>query len=162
MVKAGEVIGRKVIGRESGEEIGKIKDLVIDPTGKQVIGFVISEGVIHGAKVAAWSTLQALGPDAVVLNASSSVVKAAEQPDIKAVLDKELSIRGLRLETTEGKELGKIEDFHFDERTGLVEGYELAGGLFSKGSFLPTPASIELGKDVAFVGPEAESSIQNP
>ncbi len=45
-----------------------------------------------------------------------------------------------------------------------MEGYELSGGLFSDAfggrSFLPTPMSIELGKDVAFVGPEAEATIQ--
>ncbi len=160
MVKATEVIGRKVMGRESGEDIGKVKDLVVDPTGKQVMGFVVSEGLIHGAKVAPWSAVQAIGPDAVVLSAAGSVVKASEAPDIKAVLDQDLHIRGLRLQSTEGKELGKIEDFRFDEHTGAVEGYELAGGLFSQNSFLPTPPSIELGKDVAFVGPEAEATIR--
>jgi uncharacterized protein YrrD len=160
MVRATEVIGRKVMGREGGHDIGKVKDLVVDATGKQVIGFVVSEGLIHGAKVAPWSALQAIGPDAVILTSTESVIKATEAPDIKAVLDKDLSIRGLRLQSTEGKELGKIEDFRFDEHTGAVEGYELAGGLFSQNSFLPTPLSIELGNDVAFVGPEAEATIR--
>ena len=107
MVKATEVIGRKVMGREGGEDIGKVKDLVVDPTGKQVIGFVVSEGLIHGAKVAPWSALQAIGPDAVILNSADSVVKASEAPDIKVVLDRDLNIRGLRLQSTEGKELGQ-------------------------------------------------------
>ncbi len=160
MVKATEVIGRKVMGREGGEDIGKVKDLVVDPTGKQIIGFVVSEGLIHGAKVAPWSALQAIGPDAVILNSADSVVKASEAPEIRVVLDRDLHIRGLRLQSTEGKELGKIEDFRFDEQTGVVEGYELAGGLFSQNSFLPTPPSIELGKHIAFVGPEAEATIQ--
>jgi uncharacterized protein YrrD len=160
VIKAGEVIGRKVMVREGGQEIGKIKDLVVDPTGRQVIGFVVSEGLFGGAKVAPWQALQAIGPDSVVLNAAASVVKASQAPDIKAVLDKEVNIRGLQLQSTEGKELGKIEDFRFDERTGALEGYELAGGLFSHKSFLPMPPSIELGKDVAFVGPEVEATIQ--
>ena len=164
MVKAGELIGRSVIVREGGRQAGKIKDVVIDQSGRQVLGFVIHEGLLKSTKVASWAALQAIGPDSVVLNASGSVVKAAEAPEIKGVLDKQLSIRGLRLQTTEGKELGKVEDIHFDERTGAVEGYELSGGLFSDAfggrSFLPTPLSIEMGKDVAFVGPEAEATIQ--
>ena len=160
MVKASEVMGRKVTAREGGEEVGKIKDFVVDSTGRQVIGFVISEGLMSGSKVAPWAALQAIGPDAVVLDTPGSVVKAAEAPEIKSVLDKDLEIRGLQLQTTEGKELGKIQDFRFDERTGVIEGFELAGGLFSPKSFLPAPLSIELGKDLAFVGPEAESTIQ--
>ncbi|MFH0914983.1 MAG: PRC-barrel domain-containing protein [bacterium] len=164
MVKAGEVIGRPVIVREGGQAVGKIKDLVVDQPGKQVLGFVISEGLLKSTKVAPWTALQAIGPDSVVLNAAGDVVKAGQAPDIKSVLDKGKNIRGLRLQTTEGKELGKVEDFQFDEHTGAVEGYELSGGLFSDTfggrSFLPTPMSIELGKDVAFVGPEAEATIQ--
>lgn len=160
MVKASEVVGRAVVVREGGQEVGKIKDVVVDSNGKQVIGFVVSEGLMSSAKVAPWAALQAIGPDSVVLNAASSVVKASEAPDIKSVLDKKLDIRGLQIQTTEGKELGKIEDFRFDERTGGIEGYELAGGLFSHNSFLPAPPSIELGKDLAFVAPEVEATIE--
>jgi uncharacterized protein YrrD len=160
VVKASEVIGRKVVVREGAEEIGKIKDLVVDATGKQVIAFVVSGGLMAGAKVAPWAALQAIGPDSVVLSVASSVVKASEAPDIKSVLDQELDIRGLQLQTTQGKELGKIDDFRFDASTGTIEGFELAGGLFSHGSFLPAPPSIELGKDLAFVLPEVEATVE--
>lgn len=164
MVKAGEVIGRPVVVREGGKEVGKVRDLVVDQSGRQVLGFVISEGMLRITKVASWSALQAIGPDAVILGSAESVVKAGQVPEIKRILDQGTSIRGLRLQTTAGKELGKIEDFRFDERTGLVEGYELSGGLLSDAfgghSFLPTPVSIELGKDVAFIGPDAEATIQ--
>ncbi|MFH1834102.1 MAG: PRC-barrel domain-containing protein [bacterium] len=165
MVKASELIGRTVMVREGGRQSGRIKDVVVDQAGRQVLGFVISEGMLKSTKVAAWAALQAIGPDSVVLNAAGSLVKASQAPEIKAVLDKGASIRGLQLQTTGGKELGKVEDFQFDEQTGAVEGYELSGGLFSDAvggrSFLPAPMSIELGKDVAFVGPEAEATIEH-
>jgi uncharacterized protein YrrD len=133
---------------------------VVDPSGRRILGFVISEGLFRGAKVAPWMGVQAIGPDSVIIGASTSIVKAAEAPDIKAVLDKDLSIRGLRLQTTEGKDLGKIDDFQFDEKSGAVLGYELSGGIFERSSFLPTPLTLELGKDLAFVGPEVEATIQ--
>jgi uncharacterized protein YrrD len=164
VVKATDVVGRTVVVREGGQQVGKVKDLVVDQAGRQVLGFIVSEGLFKSTKVAPWASLQAIGPDSVVLNAAGSIVKAAEAPDIKSVLDKNLAIRGLRLQTTGGKELGKVEDFQFDERTGAVLGYELSGGLVSDAvggrSFLPMPSSIELGRDVAFVGPEAEATIQ--
>jgi uncharacterized protein YrrD len=164
VAKASEVVGRPVVVREGGREAGKIRDLVVDPSGRQVLGFVVSEGLLKSTKVAPWMGVQAIGPDSVILSAVTSIVKAAEAPDIKSVLDKNLSIRGLRLQTTAGKDLGKVEDFQFDEHSGAVLGYELSGGILSDAfggrSFLPTPMSIELGTDLAFVGPEAEATIQ--
>jgi uncharacterized protein YrrD len=163
VIKAGEVMGRSVTVREGGQEAGKIRDLVVDQTGRQVLGFIVAEGLFKGTKVAPWAALQAIGPDSVVLSARSSIVKLAEAADIKAALDSKTSIRGLRLQTTEGKDLGTVEDFYFDEVSGAVDGYEISGGVFADTfggrSFLPTPLSIELGKDVAFVGPEAEATI---
>jgi uncharacterized protein YrrD len=162
MVKASEIVGRKVIARDGGKEIGTIADVFVDPSGKQVIGFAVSTGFLAGGKVAPWAAVQAIGPDSVVLDAATSVVKADEVPEIKNVLDKKLSVRGLRLQSTQGKELGKIEDFRFDEQSGAVEGFELAAGLFSHKPFLPAPPTIELGSDVAFVAPEAEATIEKP
>jgi uncharacterized protein YrrD len=158
--RASDVIGRGVAVREGGEAVGKVKDLVVDPSGRQVLGFVVSESLLRSPKVVPWAGVQAIGPDSVVVAAVTSIVKAAEAPDVKSVLDKDLSIRGIRLQTTTGKDLGKIDDFQFDEHTGAVLGYELAGGVFGHRSLLPTPMSLELGKDLAFVGAEAEDTIE--
>lgn len=164
MARASEVVGRDVVVREGGKQAGKIKDLVVDPSGRQVLGFVISEGAFKSTRVAPWAGVQAIGPDSVILATEASIVKADDVPDIKSVLDKNLKIHGVRLQTTAGKDLGKIDDFRFDEQTGAVQGFELSGGVLSDAlggrSYLPTPATIELGTDLAFVGPEAEAAIQ--
>jgi uncharacterized protein YrrD len=160
MVKATDVIGRRVMAREGGQEIGKVADIFVDPAGKQVLGFLISTGGLGGKKAAPWAALQAIGPDSVVLDSVGSVVKPDKVPEIKEILDKELAVRGLQLHTTQGKTLGKIEDFRFDEQSGAIEGFELSGGVFGHKSILPAPPSIELGKDVAFVAPEVEETIE--
>jgi uncharacterized protein YrrD len=163
MLKASDVIGRQITVRDGGQIVGKIKDLVVDPTGLQVIGIVLSDGMFSAPRVVAWKAVQAFGPDTVVIDVAASVVKAEAIPEIKAVLDKKTKIKGLKLLTTAGKELGKIADFTFDETTASITGYELSSGLFSSAfdgtPFLPTPPSIELGEDVAFVAPEVEATI---
>ena len=163
MLMASEVVGRQIAVRDGGQIAGKIKDLVVDSTGRQVIGIVLSDGVFSASRVVPWKAIQAFGPDSVLIDSAGSVAKADEIPEIKAVLDTKTKIKGLKLLTTAGKDLGKITDFEFDETTGSVSGFELSGGLFSSAfegnPFVPTPASIELGKDVAFVAPEVEASI---
>ncbi len=164
MVKASDAIGRPITVRDRGQDIGRIKDLVVDSTGREVLGIVLSDPMFANSRVAPWKAVQAFGPDSVVIDLAASVVKASAAPDIKVVLATKTKIRGLKLLTTKGKELGKIVDFTFDETTGDVSGYELSSRLFTDtfegNPFLPTPQWIELGKDVAFVGPEAESTIR--
>ena len=63
-----------------------------------------------------------------------SVVKAADAPEIKSVLDSKLRLKGRKLQTTAGKDLGEIDDLQFDERSGAVLGYELSGGLSRRAS----------------------------
>ena len=162
-MKASDVIGRQITARGGGQVIGKVRDLVIDQVGREVIGIVLSDAMFSGSRVASWKAVQAFGPDSVVIDVAGSEVKAVAAPEIKAVLDKKTKIKGLRLVTTQGKELGKIVDIDFDETTGEVSGYELSGGVFSDAfsgtPVVPTPESLELGKDVAFVAPEVESTI---
>jgi uncharacterized protein YrrD len=164
MIKASDVVGRPVTARDAGQDLGNVKDIVVDATGRDVIGVILSDRPFLGARVAPWSAVQALGPDSLVIDAAKSVVKGSVVPGIKEELAKKTKIRGLKLLTTKGKELGKIIDIEFDETTGEVSGYELSSGVFSdtfEGTpFLPTPKWIELGKDVAFVTPEVEPTIK--
>ncbi|MBD2497273.1 PRC-barrel domain-containing protein, partial [Nostoc sp. FACHB-280] len=63
-----------------------------------------------------------------------------------------------RILTTEGLNLGGLVDLFFDEHSGLVEGYEVSGGMFADAysgrSFVPAPETLKIGDDVAFVPPE--------
>ena len=166
MIKAGDVVGRTVTVREGGQMVGKVKDLVVDGSGGRVLGFLIGQGAFKRTKVAPYGELQALGPDSLVLSTEQSITKAADAIDIKAALAEDTKIRGLKLQTTDGKHLGTVEDFYFDEASGQVEGYEISGGVFSDAfggrSFMPTHPSLELGEHVAFVDPEAEMTIRQP
>ena len=162
-MNASDVVGRRITVREGGQEIGKVKDLAIDPSGREVLGIVLSDALFSGTRVALWKAVQAVGPDSVVLDKAGSVVKAKSVPTIKAALAKKTRVKGLKLLTNKGKELGKITDTVFDEATGEILGYELSSSLFADAfdgtPFMPTPSWMEFGEDVAFVAPEVEATI---
>jgi uncharacterized protein YrrD len=164
VAKASEILGRPLVVREGGQAVGRVRDLVVDESGRRILGLVVSEGLFKTTRVALYASVQAIGPDSVIIGTADGVVKAAAAPDIKSVLDKNQKIRGVKVQTTGGKDLGEINDFEFDDSTGSIVGYELSGGLlsdvFGGRSFLPLPASLEMGKDVAFVGPEAEGTVR--
>ncbi len=103
-----------------------------------------------------------VGEDTLVIDSKTSVVKASEVPEMKDVFDRGNVLEGVRVRTTDGRDLGKFQAFYFDEKSGSILGYELSGGSGQKRrarSFLPAPAGFEAGKDVAFVSPEAADSL---
>ena len=158
MRKGKDAGGLLVITRDSGKKVGKVEDLVLDRQGSRVLGILIDEaGWFKEAKVVPWSSFRVIGLDAVIIDEEASAKKASEVPEMSEVLDQGNVLVGARVATTDGRELGKIEDFYFDPETGIVKGFELSGG---KGrSFLPTPASFQAGKDVALVDPSAVETI---
>lgn len=165
MIKASEAIGRQVTTRRDGREMGMVKDLVIDPTGQEVLAILLARGSLGGSRVVLWSAVQIFGPDTVVINAPASIVKLSKEPDVKAVLKKNRRITGLTLRTTHGHKLGKITDVAFDDTSGAITGYEFRSRHFSGKTdgnpFLPTPKWIELGKRLALIVPESMATIQS-
>jgi uncharacterized protein YrrD len=158
MRKGKDTGGLLVITRDTGKKLGKVADLVLDRQGSRVLGILMDEaGWFKEAKVVAWPSFRVIGLDAVIIDDEASVKKASEVPEMTEVLEGGNVLIGIRVSTTDGRELGKIEEFYFDPETGAVQGFELSGG---KGrSFLPTPPSFESGEDVAFVDPSVVETI---
>jgi uncharacterized protein YrrD len=158
MRKGKDAGGLLVVTRDSGRKLGKVEDLVLDRQGSRILGILVDEaGWFKEAKVVPWPSFRVIGLDAVIIDEEASVKKASEVPEMSEVLKGGNVLVGARVATTDGRELGKIEDFYFDPETGLVKGFELSGG---KGrSFLPTPASFQAGEDVALVDPSVVETI---
>ena len=153
-----DMTGVPLITRNSGTKVGKVEDVVLNRECTKVLGFVVDEpGLFSGTRVVAWSSVLIVGIDAVIIDHESSLKKAALIPEIEQVLERGYVLKGLDLQTTQGRKLGRIEEFYFDSATGEVLGFELSGG--REKSFLPASPSLETGKDVAFVDQAVEQTI---
>jgi uncharacterized protein YrrD len=159
MRKGSDVIGKVVVTYDTGLKIERISDLIFDQESNQILGFLVQEkGLFHDAKVIPLDEVLAIGADAVVVGSKESVSRAHEHPEIKAILRHNNVLKGTRILTTDGLDLGTLVDLFFDNQSGAVEGYESSGGLFSDvysgRSFVPAPKTLKIGRDVAFVPPE--------
>lgn len=126
--------------------------------------FSLTRGWFSEAKVVPFQNVQAIGPDGVIVPSKESVVIADTEPAIKGVLEHKNVLKGTKIMTTDGRDLGTMVDLYFDEHTGAVEGYEASGGLFADAatgrSFVPAPQTLKIGQDVAFVPPETADIIE--
>jgi uncharacterized protein YrrD len=165
MRKGSDLIGKPVVTFDTGEQFEKIQDLLFDQTSNQLLGFVVDEGGwFSGARVLPINRIQALGPDTVIVPDRKAVIPAETDQVIRRILERNNVLRGTRIVTMDGKELGTLVDLYFDEQTGMVEGYEVSGGIFADAvsgrAFVPAPHTIKIGQDVAFVPPETAQMME--
>lgn len=159
MRRGSDLIGKLVVAYNTGEGIARAWDLIFDQTSNQLLGFLLSEGGwLKSAQIILLSDVTAIGLDAIVVPSEKTVVKAKNIPHIRQVLEHNIVLRGTQIMTTQGTDLGTMVDLYFNDQTGVVEGYEVSGGLFadvySGRSFVPAPQTLNIGKSFAFVPPE--------
>ncbi|NJP08861.1 MAG: hypothetical protein HC866_04755 [Leptolyngbyaceae cyanobacterium RU_5_1] len=113
---------------------------------------------MSSAWVVPFQQVKAIGTDAMIVPSRSSVVRARELPEVQQILQRHNILKGTYILTTGGQHLGKMLDLYFDDRTGVIEGYEVSGGLFADvytgRSFVPAHQTLKIGEDFAFVPPE--------
>jgi uncharacterized protein YrrD len=156
MRKGKDIVGKPVIAYDSGEQVESIIDLIFDQEDNRLLGFLVDEGGwFSDAKVLPLNLVQAIGSDAVIIPSKEAIAASSQCATIHQILEKNNILNGTRIMTTDGRDLGTLVDFYFDQTTGVVEGYEASGGLFADAysgrSFVPAPQTLTIGEDVAFV-----------
>ena len=159
MLKGSDTIGLPVVTFDTGEQIEKVTDVVFNHESGQVVGFLVDEGGwFSAARVVPFDSVQSVGPDALVVSSKGAVVDASGIPEVARILKRDNVLKGTKIMTTDGRDLGSMRDLYYDEATGRIEGFDVSGGLFADAyqgrSFVPAPQTINIGEDVAFVPSE--------
>jgi uncharacterized protein YrrD len=159
MFKGRDVIGKSVIAYDDGKKFAEVNDLIFDHDSHQLLGFLLREaGWFRPAQVLLFSDVQAIGIDAVITSSRGAIAQASQPPAVSHILDHRTMLKGTRMLTIDGRDLGVIVDLYFSETSGQVEGYEVSGGVFADAysghSLVPALQTLKIGRDVAFVPTE--------
>ncbi|MDP9314227.1 MAG: PRC-barrel domain-containing protein [Chloroflexota bacterium] len=165
MRKGSDLVGKPIVAFDTGEEFERVQDLLFDQHSNQLLGFLVDEGGwFSSARVLPLENVQTIGPDAIIVPSKTAIANATQVPAINRVLERNNVLKGTKIMTTDGRDLGTMADLYFDERTGAVEGYEVSGGIFADAytgrSFVPAPQTLKIGEDVAFVPPETADLME--
>lgn len=115
--------GRKVVSTSTAETVGKIDGFVVDPVTRSVVALEIKKS--ESGDVLLWKDIEGFGEDAVTVTAADRIVDVT--PEVDALLGKDHELKGKRVLTTAGLELGKVKDVDFDALTGAVALITLKG-----------------------------------
>ena len=130
--------GRKVVSRQSAEELGPLAHIVVDVKRRQVASLVVGKG--RKALLVDWEHVSGFGPDAVIVSDESALHPPRDDREHAAAAGK-LELVGKRTLTDTGNSLGTVTDVRFDPANGNIESLVLgdreepAASLLGAGSF---------------------------
>jgi sporulation protein YlmC with PRC-barrel domain len=112
-----DVQGLKVISRESAEQVGEVRGLVVDPQARTITAVQVT-GKKKG-EIVSWERFTGLGPDVAVLDDEEAVRAPSGELETAAVHGEADPI-GKRLLTDHGDAFGTVQDLEFDRDSGAL------------------------------------------
>ena len=151
------ICGQSVFDLKTGQELGKIEDLYIDPKSATIKGLIMDQkGWFLSDRLIPIESIKEFGPDGIMVS-SSSVLRPFQKKSRKYIpfMDGKLHMRGMPLITAEGEKLGLVEDVYFKEEMGNIVGYEITEGLIADlkegKKVIKTNDPLTVGEDILIV-----------
>ncbi|MGI4791939.1 MAG: PRC-barrel domain-containing protein [Janthinobacterium lividum] len=154
VVKTGrELAGLAVMTLTGGEKLGRVDDVVFDPSSGRITGFFIDRGgMFSKPKFLPAGDVKGLGDDALTLESETALL------DGPSALTGELAaktVENLPVLNPEGTVLGKIADIGVDTQTLTVPYLLLAAGILANAlhgkPHLPLTSVQTIGADSVIV-----------
>jgi uncharacterized protein YrrD len=164
MPKVSGLVGKSIVSADTGERIGTVSDVLLDPQALRVLGLVVAGGVLRSEQVLPYTDVQTLGTDVVLARSGSGVVDRKEWHQQAIETIRTSTLQHMHVLTTSGRALGKIRDVVLDDAGG-VEAFEIAGsrlaGLLPTRSTLPQADGVTIGADAVLVSDETAAEMES-
>lgn len=158
--KSVEIIGLPIISITEGRELGMSKTLLIDAKNGAVAAITIEdEDWYRGVKLLPYSSVIAIGEDAVTITNSENILTLENASDYENMLDANIKIIGTKAITKSGTIQGKVSEIYIGE-AGRIEKCVIVNDNNEESELSADQVSI-FGKQVTVIDP-SESEKKNP
>lgn len=126
MKKSVEIIGFPIISIAAGEEIGKVKSIVVNPD-KGSVDFLTVEHKDWEVSVKAipFQKIIGIGKYAVTVESFHSILDLNEIPIANQLINKKVSVNGAKVMTRVGELVGEVQEFYVNEKNGNILSIDL-------------------------------------
>ncbi len=165
MERYSEVVGLPVICVDNGKKIGIVNDVIFCPRTKEVKAFLLErKGCQVRKKAIVIKDVLSLGKDALIVN-DCSCTKNLRELEKSEYLKDNGKLKGLRIYSKAGEDLGVVKDILFDYKSGIIEGVEISDSLFQDivqgRNILPLFGKVEFSEENILVDKEAVEEMTN-
>ena len=162
MHKVSDLVGKTIVSSQTGDRMGQVADVLLDPQSNRVLGLVIGGGVFGGEHVLPFGDVQTLGTDAVVARSADGVLDAKQWRERGVEVARSSALKHKRVLTAGGRLLGQINDVLLDD-VGIVEAFEISrsgfAGLVRRRSRLHQGSDVTIGTDAVLVSDAAAEAM---
>ena len=124
-----------VLDLETGDILGQAVDWVVDPAHQKIAAYVLSPGTLwHKTEVIVPVDIVEYGPKMIIVRDQQAVITPDEIVGLPELLRNKVRLRGAKVESESGKNLGVVEDFTIEIIGSTIQQYyiqsaTLIGGL---------------------------------
>ena len=160
--KSVEILTLPIISITEGRELGMSKTLLIDAKNGVVAAITIEdEDWYRGVKLLPYSSVIAIGHDAVTITSSENILTLEDASDYEAMMDANIRIIGTKAITKSGTIQGKVSEIYIGDG-GKVEKCAIVAPDGSESEITAEQISI-FGKQVTVIDPtDEEEKKTNP
>lgn len=153
--KSVEILNLPIISITEGRELGMSKTLLIDAKNGVVAAITIEdEDWYRGVKLLPYSSVIAIGHDAVTITSSENILTLEDASDYEAMMDANIRIIGTKAITKSGTIQGKVSEIYIGEG-GKVEKCAIVAPDGAESEITAEQISI-FGKQVTVIDPTEE------
>jgi uncharacterized protein YrrD len=161
--KYSEVTGLPVIAIDTGKKVGTVRDILFCTGEKLVKGFLLErKGYEIEERAVMLRDVVSLGSGAVVVNDRSCILSVKKLAIAEGLKDIG-AVKGLKIYTRSGKDLGVVKDALFDCKTGRLEGVEVSDGVLNDlvegRNIIPLFGKVEFSEEIILVDREAAEEM---
>ncbi|MDZ5470802.1 PRC-barrel domain-containing protein (plasmid) [Bacillus sp. 31A1R] len=154
MKKSTQINGLPIISIADGNQIGKVKSLVINPE-KGTVDFLTIEHEDFQVSVKAipFKKVVGIGEYAVTVDSENAVIDLNEIPIANQLVNKKIKIINTKVMTRKGELVGEVIEFFVDQDSGIILGMQLK--VTDKEVALASDSVVTFGKDIIIVKEDA-------
>lgn len=117
-----QVLELPIISISDGEQLGKVKGLIINPEKFSVDFFTVEEENWQvSVRAIPFKKIIGIGESAMMVEQSDSVIDLNEIPFINQLINKQVHLIGSQVLTRKGDLLGEISDYFFNDENGQLD-----------------------------------------
>lgn len=116
------VQGLKIISLNEGQQIGIVKDTIIDSLKGKLAYFVVDKISDYlGARIISFADVIGWGDYALLVSDSKVIKEVANSPEAIELLMKDIKIIGKQVLTKTGSLAGEVTEIKFDDKSGIMK-----------------------------------------
>lgn len=150
-----KTIGLPILVIKDGKEVGSVREFVVDFDNGLILGLLLSAGILERNRVIKIRDVKEFGKDSIMIEDEKVIMPLRMIGVFRDLLKKKIKIKGNRVVTESGEELGEVKNYEVDDISYKISKIFVSEGVLKdlfKGELIVRADNIvSIGKDAIIV-----------